>query len=264
MLQIVHVFYLQPPFVGGNRDKVQQKIVKDKIKLPAFLSSEAHSLLKGVNFFLFSRWFPFSFLENFHQDPVTSYMQLKNKFEKKFDTLVSLNQLLQKESSRRLGSGSGGSNEIRNHKWFKSINWRKLDAREIQPSFRPNVPDKNCIANFDERWTSMPLLDSPVSSPVSGDNNFKGFTYVRPSPFLQKLPSSLGGIQQWYYNLRSSLSITQTVISLLLFMPHFGCVYVNIDSILFLLAQILGCYVLCFMSWSCAVILQNCIWRLLL
>jgi hypothetical protein len=41
---------LQPPFIGGNRDKIQQKIVKDKIKLPSFLSSEAHSLLKGVNF----------------------------------------------------------------------------------------------------------------------------------------------------------------------------------------------------------------------
>lgn len=40
----------QPPFVGGNRDKIQQKIVKDKIKLPSFLTSEAHTLLKGVNF----------------------------------------------------------------------------------------------------------------------------------------------------------------------------------------------------------------------
>lgn len=38
---------LQPPFVG-NRDKVQQKIVKEKLKLPPFLTSEAHSLLKGV------------------------------------------------------------------------------------------------------------------------------------------------------------------------------------------------------------------------
>lgn len=40
---------MQPPFVGGNRAKIQQKIVKDKIKLPAFLSSEAHSVLKMVN-----------------------------------------------------------------------------------------------------------------------------------------------------------------------------------------------------------------------
>lgn len=41
-------FVKQPPFVGGNRDKIQQKIIKDKVKLPGFLSSEAHSLLKGV------------------------------------------------------------------------------------------------------------------------------------------------------------------------------------------------------------------------
>ncbi|KAJ0978375.1 hypothetical protein J5N97_013849 [Dioscorea zingiberensis] len=136
----------KPPFSGGNREKVQQKIVKDKIKLPAFLTSEAHSLLKG---------------------------------------------LLQKEASKRLGSGAGGSNEIKNHKWFKSINWRKLDAREIQPSFRPNVSDKNCIANFDECWTNMTLTLSPVSTPVAGDGNFTGFSYVRPSPFLQKPPNSL-------------------------------------------------------------------------
>nr|DAD38595.1 TPA_asm: hypothetical protein HUJ06_012917 [Nelumbo nucifera] len=42
----------KPPFIGGNREKIQQKIIKDKIKLPAFLSSEAHSLLKGVNIYL--------------------------------------------------------------------------------------------------------------------------------------------------------------------------------------------------------------------
>lgn len=39
---------LQPPFLGG-KGKIQQKIVKDKIKLPQFLSTEAHALLKGVS-----------------------------------------------------------------------------------------------------------------------------------------------------------------------------------------------------------------------
>lgn len=131
----------KPPFVGGNRDKIQQKIVKDKLKLPAYLSSEAHSLLKG---------------------------------------------LLQKEANKRLGCGPGGSNEIKNHKWFKSINWRKLEAREIQPSFCPNVAGKICVANFEERWTSMSLTDSPVASPVGGSSNFNGFTYVRSPTFLQK------------------------------------------------------------------------------
>ncbi|KAG2639084.1 serine/threonine-protein kinase AtPK2/AtPK19-like [Panicum virgatum] len=136
----------KPPFVG-NRDKVQQKIVKEKLKLPSFLSSEAHSLLKG---------------------------------------------LLHKEPNKRLGSGPRGSDEIKNHKWFKPINWRKLEARQIQPSFRPNVAGLTCIANFDECWTKTPVLDSPVATPAGGGhNNFAGFTYVRPAPILEEVqPSS--------------------------------------------------------------------------
>ncbi|XP_042510159.1 serine/threonine-protein kinase AtPK2/AtPK19-like [Macadamia integrifolia] len=129
------------PFIGGNRQKIQQKIIKDKIKLPGFLSSEAHSLLKG---------------------------------------------LLQKEVSKRLGIGPGGSEEIKRHKWFKPINWKKLEARQIQPSFLPEVAGKHCIANFEERWTNMPVLDSPAASPKTDDCPFQGFTYVRPVvPFLQ-------------------------------------------------------------------------------
>lgn len=126
----------KPPFVGGNRQKVQQKIIKDKIKLPAFLSSDAHSLLKG---------------------------------------------LLHKDSRKRLGCGSSGGDEIKSHKWFRCIHWKKLDGREIQPSFCPQVSGKLCIANFEEQWTSMPLLDSPAASPKSGENPFKGFSYVRPA-----------------------------------------------------------------------------------
>ncbi|XP_066395524.1 serine/threonine-protein kinase AtPK2/AtPK19-like [Miscanthus floridulus] len=135
----------KPPFVG-NRDKVQQKIIKDKLKFPSFLSSEAHSLLKG---------------------------------------------LLHKEPNRRLGSGPGGSNEIKNHKWFKPMNWRKLEARQIQPSFRPNVAGLTCIVNFDECWTKTPVLDSPVTTPAGGGHShFAGFTYVRPAPILEEVNAS--------------------------------------------------------------------------
>ncbi|OMP10177.1 hypothetical protein COLO4_04757 [Corchorus olitorius] len=131
----------KPPFVGGNREKVQQKIVKERIKLPAFLSSEAHSLLKG---------------------------------------------LLNKDASKRLGSGPTGGEEIKRHKWFKPVNWKKLEARQIQPCFRPEVAGKHCIANFDKRWTDMPLSFSPASSPKTDVNPFSGFSYIRPAtPILQ-------------------------------------------------------------------------------
>ncbi|PON60231.1 hypothetical protein TorRG33x02_285650, partial [Trema orientale] len=49
-------YRLVPPFSGGNRQKIQQKIVKDKIKLPVFLTSEAHSLFKGEKWESFLRY----------------------------------------------------------------------------------------------------------------------------------------------------------------------------------------------------------------
>nr|GMC60696.1 serine/threonine-protein kinase AtPK2/AtPK19-like [Ipomoea batatas] len=86
-----------------------------------------------------------------------------------------------KDPSKHLGSGAGGGGEIKAHKWFRSINWKKLEAREIQSSFHPEVAGKRCTANFDERWTSMALLvDSPVASPKTGgetENSFRDFTY---------------------------------------------------------------------------------------
>ncbi|GFY83868.1 serine/threonine protein kinase 2 [Actinidia rufa] len=104
--------------------------------MPAFLSSDAHSLLEG---------------------------------------------LLQKDQSKRLGSGPQGSDEVKRHKWFKPINWKKLEAREIHPSFRPEVAGKHCIANFDKRWTDMHFRIPPVSSSNANSNIFRGFSYVRPA-----------------------------------------------------------------------------------
>ncbi|KAJ4851379.1 hypothetical protein Tsubulata_006698 [Turnera subulata] len=128
----------QPPFTHPNRKKLQERIIKEKIKLPPFLSTEVHSLLKG---------------------------------------------LLQKEPSKRLGSGAGGGDEIKRHKWFKSINWKKLEARELQPKFKPDVGGKECTANFDKCWTTMPAHDSPASTPTTG-GHFQGYSYVAPNPWL--------------------------------------------------------------------------------
>ncbi|PNY04291.1 serine/threonine-protein kinase AtPK2/AtPK19 [Trifolium pratense] len=127
------------PFTHTNRKKLQEKIIKEKIKLPPYLTGEAHSLLKG---------------------------------------------LLQKDPSTRLGSGPNGHEQIKNHKWFRTINWNKLEARELQPKFKPaDVSGKDCTANFDRCWTTMPLEDSPASTPTGGDH-FQGYTYVAPNPWL--------------------------------------------------------------------------------
>ncbi|XP_071903932.1 serine/threonine-protein kinase AtPK1/AtPK6-like isoform X2 [Coffea arabica] len=128
----------KPPYVHSSRKKLQERIINEKLKLPPRLSSEAHSLLKG---------------------------------------------LLQKDPSKRLGSGLRGGDEIKSHKWFRSINWKKLEGRELQPKFKPDVSGKDCTANFDRCWTTMPPDDSPAATPTSGEL-FQGYTYVAPNPWL--------------------------------------------------------------------------------
>ncbi|KAK4719474.1 hypothetical protein R3W88_017812 [Solanum pinnatisectum] len=94
-----------------------------------------------------------------------------------------LKGLLQKDPSKRLGSGPRGGDEIKSHKWFRTINWKKLDARELQPKFKPDVIGRDCTANFDKCWTTMPPDDSPASTPTTGEH-FQGYTYVAPNPWL--------------------------------------------------------------------------------
>ncbi|KAF7135495.1 hypothetical protein RHSIM_Rhsim08G0163600 [Rhododendron simsii] len=94
-----------------------------------------------------------------------------------------LKELLQKDPSKRLGSGPRGADEIKSHKWFRSINWKKLEARELQPKFKPDVMGKDCTANFDKCWTAMPPDDSPAATPTTGEH-FQGYTYVSPNPWL--------------------------------------------------------------------------------
>lgn len=59
LMDITAIFCVQPPFAHNNRQKLQEKIIKDKVKLPGFLTSEAHNLLKGVSV-------PYTFNPSFH------------------------------------------------------------------------------------------------------------------------------------------------------------------------------------------------------
>ncbi|XP_047971638.1 serine/threonine-protein kinase AtPK1/AtPK6-like [Salvia hispanica] len=128
----------KPPFVHANRKKLQEKIINEKLKLPPRLTSEAHSLLRG---------------------------------------------LLQKDPLNRLGSGTRGAEEIKSNKWFSTINWKKIEEREIKPKFKPDVSGQDCTENFDKCWTAMPLDDSPAPTPTDGEH-FHGYTYVAPNPWL--------------------------------------------------------------------------------
>lgn len=50
-------------------------------------------------------------------------------------------QLLKKSVKERLGCSSGryGSLEVKAHPFFKSINWKRLEAGILEPPFEPDV-----------------------------------------------------------------------------------------------------------------------------
>jgi hypothetical protein len=46
---------------------------------------------------------------------------------------------LTRDPDKRLGSGSDGSEAVKNHPFFKGIDWDKLYNKELEPPFVPKV-----------------------------------------------------------------------------------------------------------------------------
>jgi serum/glucocorticoid-regulated kinase 2 len=96
--------------------------------------------------------------------------------------------LLIKNPDKRLGTKGG--DEIRNHKWFKDIDWKNLAEKKLTPPFKPKVTGDYDVDNFDEEFTS----EDPINSMVDGNmklvnkyqGEFEGMTFVGTNPLLSK------------------------------------------------------------------------------
>ncbi|EOD40857.1 hypothetical protein EMIHUDRAFT_69515 [Emiliania huxleyi CCMP1516] len=95
-----------------------------------------------------------------------------------------LHGLLQKEPEQRLGSSARDGEELREHRWFAPIDWAKLERRELEPPFKPEVGHETDVSNFDEEFTSEVAQesfgsDSALSAKAAAA--FAGFTYTDAS-----------------------------------------------------------------------------------
>lgn len=72
-----------------------------------------------------------------------------------------------------------------NHPFFKDIDWKKLEHKELEPPFKPKVKSENDVSQIDTVFTQEKPQDSFVehslSETMQKENDFNGFTYVAKS-----------------------------------------------------------------------------------
>ena len=61
----------------------------------------------------------------------------------------------------RLGSSENEFEEISKHKFFNGIDWKKLENKEIKPSFIPIITNMEDVRNFDKQFTETDPLSIP-------------------------------------------------------------------------------------------------------
>jgi hypothetical protein len=110
-----------------------------------------------------------------------------------------LSRLLIRDPKLRLGSGERDAAELKEHPFFKEVNWDKMMARKVMPPWSPQVAGSLDTSQFDSEFTSMmPTVSPDVRDAYFGslDRAFEGFSYVDEGAahhiFAQR--SSFGGL----------------------------------------------------------------------
>lgn len=94
-----------------------------------------------------------------------------------------IKRLLKKSPQERLGGGVDDSKPIKQHAFFRHIDWNELHQHKVEPPFKPCVTSEEDVSQFDTKFTRQTPVDSPDDSVLSESANqvFVGFTYVAPS-----------------------------------------------------------------------------------
>lgn len=60
-----------------------------------------------------------------------------------------IKKLLVQDRTKRLGNMKNGSDDVKNHRWFRSISWDDVYKRKLEVPYLPKVDDEGDTQNFD-------------------------------------------------------------------------------------------------------------------
>nr|CAD7579018.1 unnamed protein product [Timema californicum] len=140
----------QSPFSGCDEDELFWSICNERPHFPLFLSREANSIISSTKKLLM----PVSQhqLANDNSEnsdapstcsgPTDTANSLARPSKKRKLVPSShdiIAKLLQKDSSKRLGTQESGKGEVMDQPFFRKIDWNALERRELIPPFKPRV-----------------------------------------------------------------------------------------------------------------------------
>jgi len=99
------------------------------------------------------------------------------------DAQNCLSLLFERVPEERLGMPSCQHGQIRCHPFFKSIDWKKLENRELDAPFKPKIRSPSDVSYFDTDFTmekaALTPLDQDLMKTIDQDV-FRGFSFTNP------------------------------------------------------------------------------------
>lgn len=114
------------------------------------------------------------------RDIVEKQVPMQSKFSS--DAVSLLKSLLERNPSKRLGTGPAGTENMKKHPFFQKINWENLDAKKIKPEVVPYVSGQADCRNIDKMFTNerakeTPADESAMTNTIKKETNFNDWTF---------------------------------------------------------------------------------------
>lgn len=95
-----------------------------------------------------------------------------------------LKDFLKKDPVGRLGCDPDqGFSEIKQHEFFRGIDWDQLERRQVKPPYTPRTTSDRDLAHFDHDFTRQDACFTPDDQKLISridQSEFEGFEYVNP------------------------------------------------------------------------------------